>query len=166
MRGDKIYLVGFMCAGKSTLAHALGKRLGWRVEDIDTLVERRERLTVAEIFARRGESHFRAVERAVLTDLLPTRHAVIATGGGTYADGDNRALINRDGISIWLDVSLKRVIERLPTDGRRPLAADRSGMERLFDARQVGYQRAHMRLDAERASTAELVERVLHWLEA
>ena len=165
MRADKIYLVGFMGAGKSTLADALGVRLGWRVEDIDTLVERRERLTVTEIFARWGEPHFRAVERAVLTDLLPTRHVVIATGGGTYADGDNRSLINRDGISIWLDVSWKQVIERLPTDGRRPLAADRSEMERLFDARQAAYRHAHMRLDAERASTAELVERVLDRLE-
>ena len=165
METDKIYLVGFMSAGKSTLASALGVRLGWRVEDIDTLVERRERLTVSEIFARRGEPHFRAVERAVLTDLLPARYVVVATGGGTYADADNRSLINRDGISIWLDVSWKRVIERLPTDGRRPLAADRSGMERLFDARQPAYRQAHKRLDAERASTAELVERVLDWLE-
>ena len=165
MRADKIYLVGFMGAGKSTLADALGVRLGWRVEDIDTLVERHERLTVAEIFARRGEPHFRAVERSVLTDLLPARHVVIATGGGTFAGGDNRALINRDGISIWLDVSWKQVIERLPTDGRRPLAADRSGMERLFDARQPAYRHAHVRLDAERASTAELVERVLDRIE-
>ena len=166
MEKDKIYLVGFMGAGKSTLASALGVRLGWRVEDIDTLVERRERLPVAKIFAQRGEAHFRAVERAILIDLLPARYVVIATGGGTYADGDNRTLINRDGISIWLDVSWKRVIERLPTDGRRPLAADRSGMERLFDTRQSAYRHAHMRLDAERASTGELVERVLEWLEA
>ena len=165
IRTDKIYLVGFMGAGKSTLADALGVRLGWRVEDIDTLVERRERLTVAEIFARRGEPHFRAVERLVLTDLLPARYVVIATGGGTFADGNNRALINRDGISIWLDVSWKRVIERLPTDGRRPLAADRSGMERLFAARQLAYRHAHVRLDAERASTTELVEHVLDRIE-
>ena len=162
---DKIYLVGFMGAGKSTLADALGARLGWRVEDIDTLVERRERRTVAEIFSHRGEPYFRAIERAVLTDLLPTRHVVIATGGGTYADPDNRSLINRDGISIWLDVSWKQVIERLPTDGRRPLAADRSGMERLYDARQPAYRHAHVRLDAERASTDELVERVLDRIE-
>ena len=82
MRADKIYLVGFMGAGKSTLATAIGARLDWRVEDIDTLVEQREHLTVAEIFAQRGERHFRGVERAVLVELLPTRHAIIATGGG------------------------------------------------------------------------------------
>ena len=165
MKNDKIYVVGFMGAGKSTLAQALGVRLGWRVEDIDTLVERREGLTVAEIFARRGEPHFRAVEQAVLTDLLPTRHVVIATGGGTYADGNNRSLINQDGISIWLDVSWRAVVERLPIDGSRPLAADRSVMERLFDARQPSYWHAHVRLDAERASTDALVEQVLDRLE-
>ena len=165
MEKDKIYLVGFMGAGKSTLAAALGAQLNWRVEDIDTLVEHQERLTIGEIFARRGEPHFRAVERAVLSDLQPARHIVVATGGGTYADQDNRSLINRDGVSIWLDVSLKRVIERLPSDGRRPLAADRSGMERLFHTRQLAYRHAHLRLEVDRASTGELVERVLDWLE-
>ena len=164
MRADKIYLVGFMGAGKSTLADALGVRLGWRVEDIDALVERRERLTVAEIFARRGEPHFRAVERAVLTDLLPSRYVVIATGGGTYADGNNRALINRDGISIWLDVSLESIIERLPMDGRRPLANDRSNLERLYHSRRSAYERASMRLDADCTSTEDLVEQVVSWL--
>ena len=165
MRADKIYLVGFMGAGKSTLAEALAGRLDWPMEDIDKLVEQRERLTVAETFALRGEPHFRSVERAVLVDLLPARHVVIATGGGTYADPDNRILINRDGVSIWLDVSLRRVIERLPPDGRRPLAADRSSLERLFCARQAAYRQAHVRLDAEHASTGELVERVMDWLE-
>ena len=165
MRTDKIYLVGFMGAGKSTLAEALGTRMSWRVEDVDTLVEQRERLTVADIFSKRGESHFRMLERAVLTDLLPMRHVIIATGGGTFADGENRTLINRDGISIWLDVSLKKVIERLPIDGRRPLATDRSEMERLFDVRQSAYRHAHMRLDAECASITELVERVVDSLD-
>ena len=130
MKKDKIYLVGFMGAGKSTLAKALATSLDWRAEDIDTLIERREHLAVADIFARHGEPHFRAVERLVLTDLLATRHVVIATGGGTYAAPDNRSLIDRDGVSIWLDVSLKRIIERLPPDGRRPLAASRSDVLR------------------------------------
>jgi shikimate kinase len=166
MRADKIYLVGFMGAGKSTLATAIGARLDWRVEDIDTLVEQREHLTVAEIFAQRGERHFRDAERAVLAELLPTRHAIIATGGGTYADPGNRSLINRDGVSMWLDVSLRRVIERLPTDGRRPLASNRSEMERLFRARQSAYRHSHVRLDADRASTGALVEQVVDWLES
>ena len=164
MRADKVYLVGFMGAGKSTLADALGRALDWRVEDIDTLVERREHMTVADIFLQHGEPYFRETEHAVLTELVPTRHMVVATGGGTFVSPVNRAVINGDGVSIWLDVSLNRVIERLPKDGRRPLATNRSGMERLFHTRQLAYRHAHMRLDAERASTGELVERIVEWL--
>jgi len=161
----KIYLVGFMGSGKSTLAAALSRALGWAVEDTDTLVERREGMTVAEIFARHGEARFRAAERAVLEELQPRRQVVVATGGGLYAEPDNRALVNRDGLAIWLDVSLKRVIERLPRDGRRPLAAGQAGLERLYHARQAAYRQAHVRLDADDAGPDELVGRVLDRLE-
>ena len=57
---DKIFLVGFMAAGKTTVARALAARLGWRAEDVDELIEARERRTVADIFARQGEPYFRA----------------------------------------------------------------------------------------------------------
>jgi len=97
-----VYLVGFMGAGKTTLARALGARLGWRAEDVDERIEAREHRTIAEVFARDGEPYFRSVERQVLLDLLPLRHTVVATGGGTFADLENRALINRDGLSIWI----------------------------------------------------------------
>ncbi len=125
MRTDKVYLVGFMGAGKTTLARALGARLDWRVEDVDERIETREGRAISSIFAREGEAYFRDVERQVLLDLLPVRHAVVATGGGTFADPENRVLINRDGLSVWLDVPLSSLIDRVPSDGRRPLAADR-----------------------------------------
>src|SRR5881396_492400 len=86
VKADKIYLVGFMAAGKTTLARALAKRLDWKAIDIDELIEKREHLTVAEIFARSGEPHFRAVERAVLAEQFEPRHVVVATGGGTFID--------------------------------------------------------------------------------
>jgi shikimate kinase len=158
---DKIYLVGFMAAGKSTLARALGGRLDWRVEDIDDRIEAREGRTVASIFARDGEAYFRSVERSVLVDLLPQRNIVVATGGGTFVDPANQALINGDGLSVWLDVPLPEVIERLPADGRRPLAADRDQLERLYAVRSLAYQRAHVRLDAARAPVEALVEQVI-----
>src|SRR5207244_2791802 len=121
--------------------------------------------SVADIFARRGEAYFRAVERAVLQDQLPVRHRVVATGGGTFVDPQNRAAINSNGASVWLDVPLERAIARMPADGRRPLAADRSEFERLFHARRSAYQLAHVRLDAGRASVDALVEELLDWLE-
>ena len=158
---DKIYLVGFMAVGKTTVARALAGRLGWRAEDVDELIEARERRPVADIFARNGEAYFRALEREILHLLLPIRHAVVATGGGTFMDAENRAAINVDGFSVWLDVPFGTLLDRIPADGRRPLAADRAQMERLFAARQAAYAQAHLRLDAGAARAEEIAERIL-----
>ena len=153
-----------MAAGKSTVARALGARIDWRAEDVDARIEARERAAVADIFATRGEARFRAVEREVLRELLPLRHTVVATGGGTFADPANRRLINADGASIWLDVSFETVVDRIPPDGRRPLASDRTTMEALYRTRQSAYRHAHLRLDANGAAAGEIVERILDWL--
>jgi shikimate kinase len=158
---DKIYLVGFMAAGKSTVARALAARLGWQVEDVDALIEARERRTIADIFARQGEPYFRSVEREILRLLLPLRHVVVATGGGSFMDPENRAAINMDGVSVWLDVPFEEVIARIPADGRRPLAANRAELERLFAVRRVGYATAHIRVDTADAPAEEVAERIM-----
>jgi shikimate kinase len=158
---DKIYLVGFMAAGKTTVARSLAERLGWRAEDIDELIEARERRTVADIFARSGEPYFRTLERDILRLLLPLRHVVVATGGGTFMDPDNRVAINMDGVSVWLDVPLDELVARLPADGRRPLAADRAQMERLYAIRQAAYANAQIRIDARGAQPEAVAERIL-----
>jgi shikimate kinase len=163
VKADKLYLVGFMGAGKTSVARALGRRMGWRVEDIDHHIEAREHQRVADIFARRGEPYFRSVERAVLQELLPQRHAIVATGGGTFVDPENRAVMLADGAVVWLDVPLERVIERVPADGRRPLAADRVQMEQLYVHRRAAYCEAHIRIDASRP-VVETTERILEWI--
>jgi shikimate kinase len=157
---DKIYLVGFMAAGKSTVARALAARLGWRAEDIDELIEARERRTVAEIFRTQGEPYFRAREREILKLLLPMRHVVVATGGGTFMDPENRAAITMDGVAVWLDVPLAELLARIPGDGRRPLAADRESMERLYATRVAAYSTAQVRVDAT-ARPEEVAERII-----
>lgn len=164
MTTDKIYLVGFMGAGKSTVARVLGSRIGWRVEDIDARIEARERRPIASIFSQSGEPYFRHAERQVLTELLPHREIIVATGGGTFMEPDNRAVMLADGTVVWLDVPFDRVLRRVPSDGRRPLAADRAEMERLYQRRRLVYAEAHVQIDAS-GPVAEVVERLLHWLE-
>jgi shikimate kinase len=165
MKTDKVYLVGFMAAGKSTVALELGRRLDWRVEDIDSLIELRERRAVSEIFSQNGEPYFRAVERSVVADLIPLRHAVVATGGGTFLDPENRALLKSDGIVFWLDVPLVELVDRLPLDGSRPLAASLSQLEHLYLLRRAAYEDAHVRLDASRLQPGALVDQIAAWLE-
>jgi shikimate kinase len=158
---DKIYLVGFMASGKSTVARALAQRLGWRAEDVDDLVEQRERLTIADIFARYGEAYFRAAEREMLALVQPLRHVVVATGGGTFADPENRAAIHRDGVSVWLDVPLGDIIPRMPLDGRRPLAASRAELERLYLARAEAYRTATIHVPGSRMPTHAIVDAIV-----
>jgi len=164
VKADKVYLVGFMGAGKTSVARALGRRMGWRVEDVDHRIEAQEHQRVADIFARQGETYFRGIERAILQELLPQRHVVVATGGGTCVDPDNRSAMLADGAVVWLDVPLERVLDRVPADGRRPLASDRVQMEQLFVRRQAAYCQAHLRVDASRP-VAEIVERILEWID-
>ena len=165
MTVDKVYLVGFMAAGKTTVARSLAARLGWRAEDVDELIEARERRPIADIFAKQGEPYFRAVEREILKLLLPIRHAVIATGGGTFMDAENRSAMNMDGVSVWLDVPFDLLVARIPADGRRPLAADRAQLERLFALRQAAYAQAHVRVDAGAAPADEIAEQIVDRLE-
>ncbi len=127
MRADKLYLVGFMGAGKTTVARALGRRLGWRVEDIDERIEARERRSVVGHLRPRGRAVLPAGRAAVLQELLPERNIVVATGGGTFVDPDNRAVMLTDGAVAWLDIPLARVIDRVPPTaaGRWPRIASR-----------------------------------------
>ena len=164
MKTDKIYLVGFMGAGKSTVAAELAARLDWEVEDTDSLVEAREGRAIADIFAGEGESYFRQVERTVLQELVARRRVVVATGGGTFVDPANRSAINGDGVSVWLDVSFDTAIERIPADSGRPLAADQTAMRELWRDRRVAYRLAQVQLSADRTSVAALVEQILDQL--
>jgi shikimate kinase len=165
MMTDKIYLVGFMASGKTTVGRHVASRLGWRAEDVDRLIEARERHTIAEIFARHGEAYFRAVEQEVLKLLLPLRHIVVSTGGGTFVDPENRGAISLDGTSVWLDLPLAEIVPRIPLDGRRPLAADRAQLELLYASRVEAYRHAHLRVSASRASSAVVADRVIEALQ-
>ena len=165
MKADKIYLVGFMGAGKSTLARALATRLDWRAEDIDERIERAERRDIPSIFRQHGEPYFRALERSSLIELLPIRGAVVATGGGTFEDPRNRELMLRDGIVIWLDVPFVTILDRVPLDGRRPLAADRGSLEALYNQRLAAYRLAPVRVDASRGPVELLVDQIVDGLE-
>jgi shikimate kinase len=155
-----------MGAGKTSVARALAKRLDWQIEDIDERIERRERRDIPAIFRKEGEAYFRVVEREELIALLPRRGTVVATGGGTMMDPSNRELMLRDGAVVWLDAPFSTILDRVPLNGRRPLAADRLEMERLYNQRLMVYRQAHLRVDAGRGSVEELVDQIMEWLGA
>jgi shikimate kinase len=166
VRADKVYLIGFMGAGKTTVGRALAKRLDWQAEDIDERIEKREKRDIPTIFRQDGEAYFRAAEQQEVITLLPVRGTVVATGGGTVVDPVTRELMLRDGAVVWLDVPLSQLLARVPTDGSRPLASDRAAMERLYNQRLMAYSCAHLRVDAGRASVEDVVDQIVDWLGA
>jgi len=125
-RAANIVLVGFMAAGKSSVARELARLLGWRRMDLDELVESRAGASIPEIFKQRGESGFRDLEHETLRDLAGRLRggAVVATGGGVVERKENRPLLRRLGFVAWLEIGLEPTLERVRRSPKRPLARE------------------------------------------
>ena len=146
---QRIYLVGFMGAGKSSVGRVLSKRLGWTFLDLDTEIERSQKMTVQEIFRQSGESQFRQLERDHLKRVSAQKDAVIALGGGAYIDSQNREVADVTGLTVWLDATFSSIQQRVKIDGSRPLFEDNERAERLYRERRPAYALAGMHVSTE-----------------
>lgn len=155
-----IVLVGLPGSGKSTVGPLLAGQLGAPFIDLDTEIERRERMTVSEIFASRGEAEFRAMERAITQELATRPAMVISPGGGWMVDPANVSLLRPPARIIHLVVSVPTALARLGPDiGRRPLLAEPAAKERfevLAAARMPLYSSADSEIDTERLTPQQV----------
>src|SRR6202050_371743 len=101
-----IVLVGMMGVGKSSIGRRLGARLGVPFVDADAEIEKAAGMSIADIFARHGETYFRSGEARVIARLLEGGPQVLATGGGAFMNEDTRAAIKAKGVSVWLHADL------------------------------------------------------------
>lgn len=153
--GNTVFLVGFMGAGKSSVGHALAKRLNWIFEDLDDRIERREGRTIAEIFGKLGEPAFRRAEHAALQQLLDEASSgagkVIAVGGGTFAQPDSHRMLQDSGVTtVFLDASLPELWARCARQGsgaKRPLQTSQNVFRELHAKRVPYYRTASLRVD-------------------
>jgi shikimate kinase len=120
-----IVLIGMMGVGKSTVGRRLASRLNVPFVDADTEIETAAGLTVAEIFERFGEEHFRDGERRVIARLIDGTRKVIATGGGAFMQPDTRALILNNATTVWLQADIATLVQRVGRRGDRPLLVNR-----------------------------------------
>lgn len=160
----RVFLIGFMGAGKTSVGQALAGILDWSFCDLDRIIEAREHKTVAEIFAELGEAGFRAAESAVLAELLQgggTRNdLVIALGGGTFAQAANReALFRAKAMTILLEAPVHELQRRCANDSTvRPLARQEEKFAELFQQRQPAYSLARHRVE----TSGKTVDEVAH----
>lgn len=147
----RIVITGFMCAGKTSVAKALARRLGCRMIDLDYIISERERRSVPAMIKDEGEAGFREAEgRALKVVLEMNRARVIALGGGTWMMAENRALIERHNcFTVWLDAPFELCWQRIiGSEEERPLARNVETAASLYENRRPVYALAELRLYA------------------
>ncbi|GBC81685.1 Shikimate kinase [bacterium HR10] len=160
----RIFLVGFMGAGKTTIGRLLAERLGYAFLDLDEWIQQQVGLSIREIFERMGEAAFREMERRALRGLEAWDEVVVALGGGAFVSEENRRQVRRLGISIWLDCPLEVILERLAGTTDRPLYRSAEQMRELWRARRPAYEQADLRVETGRLTPEAIVEEILRRL--
>ena len=173
---QRLFLVGYMGAGKTTLGKVLAKHLGLLFIDLDAYIENRYCKTISALFAEKGEEAFRRIEQQMLHEVGEFEQVLVSTGGGTPCFFDNMQYINTQGRSVYLRVSVEELAARLlQSRKQRPLIADKTQEElKAFVAeglarRLLFYEQATVCFDAEvmetREDVSQLVERLLKCLD-
>jgi len=164
--GDNVILVGFMGAGKSSVGRLLARHLGRCFVETDDMITAREGRSIPEIFAERGEAHFRALEDETVRLLALKSGDVIATGGGLYCREGRPAALKALGTVVWLAGEFDALYERARRAGERPMLAGRSRdeVEALYRAREPYYRQADLVVDTIGIGPDQVAQEVLRAL--
>lgn len=152
----RIFLIGYMGAGKTTVGKDLAKLMGLSFIDLDCYIEGRYHKTVGQIFAEKGEEAFRDIERRMLHEVAMFENVLISTGGGAPCFFDNMEFMNEMGTTVYLKVSVEELAKRLEVcKSTRPVLKGRSGDELVafiaesLKKRTPHYMQASIVFDAE-----------------
>lgn len=146
----RIFLIGYMGSGKTSMGIKLAENLGLTFVDMDHHIEEKYHKTVSQIFEESGQDAFRKMEQNCLHEVAEFENCVIATGGGAPCFYDNMTFMNAHGLTVYLNLSSEQLAARLEMSraGKRPLIANKQGDElRQFiaeglSAREVFYKQA------------------------
>jgi shikimate kinase len=162
---DRVFLIGMMGAGKSTVGRLMARRCGFEFIDCDRELEARSGVSIATIFELEGEESFRRREAALIDELTQRPHTVLATGGGAILGEDNRRHLRERGLVIYLRASVDEIVRRTKKDRARPLlqTSDRRGrIAQLLTEREEMYaQIAHVTVQSNAGNPNRLVAKIL-----
>lgn len=169
----RIYLIGYMGSGKSSVGKKLAHRMNYAFLDLDEYLENDQKKSVSELFAEKGEAAFRMLERMALHHTFSLENCIISTGGGTPVYFDNIDLMKKHGLCIYLKASIDVVLNRLQHHlDTRPLLAKLSKEElaefiqnQLIE-RSPFYEKATIHIDAKNLTPAQLHQQINLWKEA
>ena len=164
-----VVLVGLMGVGKSTVGRRLAKRLGLPFIDSDAAIEDTVGYPAGELFERFGEQDYRDGERRLVARLIEGPVRVIATGGGVFVEPSTRALLNEQGITVWLDAPVDVLAERTARRDTRPLLKNedpKGTLERLAEIERKAYAEALIHVKSGTGAHRDVVDTIIQKLEA
>lgn len=167
-RVERIFLTGFMGAGKTTVGRSLATALCWSFVDLDHIIEQLAGISISSIFAERGEEVFRSLETAALKDVATHERVVISTGGGIVVNPLNRCLMRESGVIVHLSVHAEEAMKRLEGDTSRPLLSGDDRFARiaaLLEERSEAYADADMIVETAGRSPREITQDILTWIQ-
>ena len=127
---ERVFLVGYMGVGKTTIGKRLSKKLGLQFIDLDKYIESRYRKTIKDIFAVKGELKFRIIEREMLREVATFQNVLIAAGGGTPCFYDNMDVMNHQGVTVYIKATVEQLVSRLlASKSVRPIIENKSPEE-------------------------------------
>lgn len=163
--GARLFLIGMMGAGKSTVGRLLARRCGFDFIDCDRELEARSGVSVATIFELEGEENFRRREAILIDELTQRARTVLATGGGAILSDENRRHLRERGLVIYLRASVDEILRRTQKDRARPLlqTGDRRGrIAQLLAEREALYEQiAHVTVQSSSGNPNRLVAKLL-----
>ena len=164
MAKKNLVLLGMMAVGKTTLGKIVAKILKFEFIDTDKKIEKKNLMTVSEIFKRKGEKFFRTEEEKEVLKSLKKNSCVIALGGGAFLNKKLRKNISKNAISIWLDIDINTLIERVKWNQKRPLLNRENTMKKmlsLYNERKNIYRLADYKIECNNLSKTSVAEKII-----
>jgi shikimate kinase len=164
MTMKNIVLTGFMGTGKTAVGKELARRLDVPLVDIDTEIEKAERMTINDIFKQRGESGFRAIETGMIKKISQRGNIVISTGGGAVLKDENMDALRKSGIIICLMASSGTILQRVGNSSERPLLQGENPslkIKELLHFRKPFYDKADIIIDTENRTPLQIAEEII-----
>ena len=159
-----LVLLGMMAVGKTTLGKIVAKKQELKFIDIDTSIEKKNSMTIKEIFKKKGEKFFRMEEEKQVLKSLEKNNCVIALGGGAFMNKTLRENILKNSISIWLNVDIKTLSKRVKWNQKRPLLNQESNQKKLtelYEERKDIYKLANHKIACDKLSKKAIVEKII-----
>ena len=164
----RIYLIGFMGCGKTTVGKKLSRLMNYDFIDLDSQIENKYQFNIPAIFERFDEKAFRTLERECLKSTLQNTNCIIATGGGTACFFENMKWMNTHGMTVYLQMQAESLYERLLNSRKkRPLIEQRAKNEVLqyirleLESRHKYYQQAHLTINGQDLNVQDLSNRII-----